>query len=432
MITDTLKNEKMTFRQIAKTEPGWLYDLRHQAWQFYQDAPLPPRIVHLWKYTKPEWFLPQNIEEQMKVLPIISEIKASEIAPLKPEFAGFGCNRGDIVSYTQLAVDLKDSGIIFTDMPAAVRDHGDLVQKYLGKLIGYDFGKFEALNMALCNSGLFLYLPPNTELERPIYMHRQPNARYNMPRLIIIAGENSKATIIDEYAGRGNGFYANSAVEIFAEASSRLRYVNPQNLSSTTRSYLTQRARVENDAELYTIFASLGSDVSKNNLGTVLAGRGANSRILGILFGDGKQHFDHHTMHHHTAGNSYSNIDFKVVLKDKALSAYTGLIRIDENTLNCEAYQENRNLLLGKDTRAETIPELEILNDQVSCSHGATVGPIDPDMVFYLKSRGISTDEAVRIIVGGFVEPLLNLIPEDLRQMMRNMVNFKLNNGHAN
>ncbi len=432
MITDTLKNEKMAFRQIAKAEPGWLYDLRQQAWEFYQDAPLQPRIVHLWKYTKPEWFLPQNIEEQIKTLPIISEIKASEIAPLKPEFAGFGCNRGDIVSYTRLADDLMNSGIIFTDMPTAVRDHGDLVQKYLGKLIGYDFGKFEALNMALWNSGLFLYIPPNTELERPIYMHRQPNARYNMPRLIIIAGENSKATIIDEYAGRGNGYYANSAVEIFVEASSRVRYVNPQNLSSTARSYLTQRAQVDNNAELYTIFASLGSDVSKNNLGTVLAGRGANSRILGVLFGDGKQHFDHHTMHHHTAGDSYSNIDFKVVLKDKALSAYTGLIRIDENTLNCEAYQENRNLLLGKDTRAETIPELEILNDQVSCSHGATVGPIDPEMVFYLKSRGVSTDEAVRIIVGGFVEPLLNLIPEDLRQMMRNMVNFKLSNAHAN
>lgn len=432
MITDTITKEKIAFRKIDKSEPEWIYNLRHQAWEFYQDSPMPSRIVHLWKYTRPEWFLPQNLEEQMKALPIISEIKASEIAPLKPEFAGFGCNRGDLVSYAQLADDLKDSGIIFTDMPAAVRDNGDLIQQYLGKLIGHDFGKFEALNMALWNSGLFLYLPPNTELERPIYMHRQPNARYNMPRLIIIAGKNSKATIIDEYAGRGNGIYANSAVEIFAEASSRLRYVNPQNLSNSGRSYLTHRARIDKDAEVYTIFASLGSNLSKSNLGAVLSGRGANSRILGVLFGDAKQHFDHHTMHHHKADDSYSNIDFKVVLKDKALSAYTGLIKIDENTFNCEAYQENRNLLLSKETRAETIPELEILNDQVSCSHGATVGPIDPEMVFYLKSRGVSTEEAIRIIVGGFVEPLLNLIPEDLRQMMRNLVNFKLRNGHMN
>jgi len=426
MVTETLTKSKIDFRQIDKTEPEWLYNTRKNAWEFYQDAPMPSRVIHLWKYTRPEWFLHQNIEEQMAILPIISEIKDSEMAPLKPQFAAFGCNRGDIVSYTQLGHELKGSGVIFKDLPTAVRDYGDLVQSYLGRLVGFDFGKFEALNMALWNSGLFLYIPPNMSIEGPIYMHRQPNTNYNIPRLLIIAGENSRATIIDEYGGRGNGFNANGAVEIFAEPSSHLHYINPQNLSSSVRSYLTQRAEASRGAEIYSIFASLGSDVSKNNLGTILAGRGAQSRMLGILFGNGKQHFDHHTMHHHKAGDSHSVIDFKVVLKDKALSAYTGLIKIEENTTNCEAYQENRNLLLNKGARAETIPELEILNDQVSCSHGATVGPIDPEMIFYLKSRGISSEDAVRVVVGGFIEPLLNQVPENMRQMMRNLVDFKL------
>ena len=108
------------------------------------------------------------------------------------------------------------------------------------------------------------------------------------------------------------------------------------------------------------------------------------------------------------------------------------MIKIDEKTLNCEAYQENRNLLLNKGTRAESIPELEILNDQVKCSHGATVGPLDPEMVFYLMARGFDRDEAVRTIVRGFIQPLLKNIPEDLQKMMQNMVEYKLTNGNAN
>ncbi len=434
MITDTLTDQKIEFRAMAKNEPGWLHDLRRRAWEVYQDTDLPLRVVHIWRYTKPEWFLPDNIESRMNVLPLTSQIKENEIAPLKPEFAAFGCNHGERLTYTQISDDLKNSGIIYLDLMSAVQKHGDLVQKYMGKLVGYDFGKFEALNLALWNSGMFLYIPDNLILEKPIYIHRHPDEKYNMPRLLVVVGKNSKATIIDDYAGKINDdpYNANSVVEIFVGQNSEVRFVSPQNINQKSRSYVTQRAQVDRDARYYSIFVSLGADVSKYNLGAILNGKGANSQMLGILFGDKKQHFDHHTMHHHKAGDSYSNIDFKVVLKDKALSAYTGLIRIDEKTLNCEAYQENRNLLLNPGTRAESIPELEILNDEVRCSHGATVGPIDPEMVFYLRSRGYSQDEAIKAIVSGFIEPLLLQIPEDLRQMMKNMVEFKLRGGTEN
>jgi Fe-S cluster assembly protein SufD len=428
MITETLTDQKILFRAMAKNEPGWLHDLRRRAWEVYQDADLPLRVEHIWKYTKPEWFLPDNIQDRMNVLPQVSKVKENEIAPLKQEFAAFGCNHGERLTYTQIANDLKSSGLIYLDLMNAIQKHGDLVQRYLGKLVGYDFGKFEALNLALWNSGMFLYIPNDLILEKPIYIHRHPDEKYNMARLLVVVGSNSKATIIDDYAGKmiDNSYNANSAIEIFAGQNSDVRFVSPQNINQKSRSYVTQRAQVDRDARYYSIFVSLGADVSKYNLGAILNGKGANSQMLGILFGDGKQHFDHHTTHHHKAGETYSNIDFKVVLKDKALSAYTGLIRIDEKTLNCEAYQENRNLLLNPGTRAESIPELEILNDEVRCSHGATVGPIDPEMVFYLRSRGYSYEEAVKAIVAGFIEPLLLQVPEDLRQMMKNMVEFKL------
>ena len=157
-------------------------------------------------------------------------------------------------------------------------------------------------------------------------------------------------------------------------------------------------------------------------------GPGAESNIYGLLFGTGRQHFDNHTLHRHTSGQTRSNIDFKVVLRDRALSAYTGLIRIENRAKGCEAYQENRNLLLNQGARAETIPELEILNEDVTCTHGATIGPIDPDMVFYLKSRGLTKPEAVQMIVSGFVSNTLKMVPEDLRHRITNFVEQRLDN----
>ncbi|MEE8417915.1 MAG: SufD family Fe-S cluster assembly protein, partial [candidate division Zixibacteria bacterium] len=130
--------------------------------------------------------------------------------------------------------------------------------------------------------------------------------------------------------------------------------------------------------------------------------------------------------HHHTAGESFSDLDFKVILKDRAASAYTGLIRIEKDTANCEAYQENRNLLLNKGTRAESIPELEIMTDQVRCSHGATMGPIDREMVFYLKSRGFSQTDAMRTIVEGFVASTLGKAPGEAVRTIQSLVSEKL------
>jgi Fe-S cluster assembly protein SufD len=177
---------------------------------------------------------------------------------------------------------------------------------------------------------------------------------------------------------------------------------------------------------MMTIPLDFGSSVSKHNFGVRLTGEGAESSMYGMLFAAGRQHFDNHTLHHHCAPRSLSNIDFKTVLRDRSVSAYTGLIRIENEAKTCEAYQENRNLLLNKGTQAETIPELEILNEDVRCSHGATIGPIDPDSIFYLLSRGIPKTDAVRMIVSGFLTPTMGKLPEDLRTRLRAFVEKRL------
>ena len=177
---------------------------------------------------------------------------------------------------------------------------------------------------------------------------------------------------------------------------------------------------------MLTVPLAFGALLSKQNFGISLSGVGAESNMYGLLFGSSYQHFDNHTLHHHAASNTTSNIDFKIVLRDRSRSAYTGLIRIDNDARTCQAYQENRNLLLTEGARADTIPELEILNEDVQCSHGATIGPIDPEAVFYLEARGIARDEAVRMIVSGFVEHTLRQVPDDLRQRISGFVAQRL------
>lgn len=423
MITDT-----MDFRKITGNEPKWLYELRRDGWSLYHDSPLPDRAVHLWRYTPPESFLIDEPREVMMTATSLPKRNGHKLPSLTDKQAALGVSLADLTTLTQLAPELYERGVRFMDMATALESGAAPVQQYLGKLVGGDFGKFEAANLALWNVGFVLYVPDETVIERPIYLYRVPTGPNTFTRLLVVAGKNSQATLIDRYHDEDlptKGHF-NSVIEIFADDYSRFRYVGLQDFSGGTTSYVTQRARLGSEADILTVQVALGGTVSKVNTGTILNGRGGSSRISGLLFGDGNQHFDLHTMHNHRGHEAHSNIDVKVVLKDKATSAYTGLIRIEEKTVNNEAYQENRNLLLNQGPKAESIPELEILSDEVRCTHGATMGPLDPEMVFYLKSRGIDDKQAVRMIVSGFFEPTISKIPDDLHDAVRDTVLRKL------
>jgi len=428
MTTNMTEKNRPFFRKVEKKEPGWLFNKRKSDWEVYADSESPNRAIHLWRYTDPENFLFNYPVDEANTTPPLPDTNKLEKNLLKAEYAGYGYNRPDLMTFAIQNPELLESGIIFKDLYSAVIENENLVEEYLGRLVGGDFGKFEALNSALWNSGLFLYIPDNTVVEKPIQLQRNPSGMATFLRLLVVVGKNSELTLVDDYSGKNsekNGML-NSVVEIFAGESSRVRYANLQRLPVDSKNYITHRTRAGRDANVFSVFGALGGAVSKVNTGTVLAGQGAESKISGVVFGGENQHFDYHTRHEHAAGESFSNIDFKVILKDSATSAYTGLIKIDEHALNCEAYQLNRNLMLNKGPKSESIPELEILNDQVRCSHGATMGPIDPEMLFYLKSRGVNHDEAVKIIVSGFIDPMINEIPESLQPVMKEMVLSKL------
>jgi Fe-S cluster assembly protein SufD len=417
--------------------PQWLRQKRQGSRQAFNSLPLPRRGLHLWRYTDPEKFLIQygkvtevpfaddydTIEKEAR-----SRLEQGLLSALVTDYCG-----QEIKFHG--SEDLFGRGVVISTLSEAVDGHQELVEKYLYQLVNGQTGKFEAMNGALFNDGIFIYVPDNVTVEKPLHLLRESGRENSahFPRLLIVVGGNAELTIIDEYGGgstdtdRGVS-NTNSAVEIFGLEESRVRYVSLQRQMSGGHSYLVHRARIERGATMLTIPLVFGGSISKQNFGVILNGEGAESRMYGLLFGSEYQHFDSHTLHHHAASRTMSNIDFKVVLCDRAESAYTGLIRIEKGAKICEAYQENRNLLLNKGTIAETIPELEILNEDVKCTHGATIGPIDPMSVFYLTSRGIARDEAVRMIISGFVASTLKQIPEDLQERISNFVAQRLEN----
>jgi Fe-S cluster assembly protein SufD len=415
--------------------PKWLQEKRAIARDAFNRAPLPQRGLHLWRYTDPAKFLfepSRTVETSFG-----GNYEAVERIELRHFDTG---NIGSLVTdlggsriSVRISDELKQLGVVVQPLSDAYESHRDLVEEYLYQLVNSATGKFEAMNGALWNDGVFIYVPDGVEVKKPIHLLREAGLANSVqfPRLLAVVGKKSELTLVDEYGGGSftdaDGISnSNGVVEIFGMAESNTRYVSLQRQASGMHSYLTARARIDRDAKMLTVPLAFGAILSKQNFGVILDGPGAESKMYGVLFGSDHQQFDNHTLHHHASGHTQSNINFKVVLRDKAMSAYTGLIRIDHAAEFCEAYQENRNLLLNPGSRAESIPELEILNEEVMCTHGATVGPIDPLQLFYLQSRGIEKPEAVRTVVSGFVSTTLELVPADLRERIADFVAQRL------
>ncbi len=415
--------------------PDWLKAMRRSNRLGFNESKLPPRGIHLWRYTDPRKFM--LAVDQARDSDFAGEcdtVASTETEHVKKgRLAAFVTDLGGRDINVLVSPKGLPNGVTICSLSDASEKHFDLIREHLYQLINRKTGKFEAMNGALWNDGIFIHVPDNQIIEKPIHLLREAGRENSaaFPRLVVIVGRNSEITLIDEYGGgspdRSNGIsFSNGAVEIFGAEDSRTRYVSLQRYAPAMNSYFTHRAKLKQNASMLTIPLVFGGELCKQSFGVELAGEGASSKMYGLLFGTGRQHFDNHTLHHHSAGKTNSDIDFKVVLKDRALSAYTGLIRIDNKARTCEAYQENRNLLLNKGTRAETIPELEILNEDVSCSHGATLGSIDEESIFYLNARGIDKSTAVRMIVGGFVQSTLKLVPDDLKERLSEFVATRL------
>jgi len=326
---------------------------------------------------------------------------------------------------------VDEAGIEIESAPDRVRfeplpeDH-----ELLYSLVGWD-EKFAAHNAAMWTSGLLVHVPRGVVLEKPLYVRIANSVEGGSLfwRLLIVAEPESRFTLIEEYTSATPDLeaYSNAAVEIVVQDAAKVEYVSVQNLSRGTWHFASHHARVERDAELDWVAGGFGSAKGKIRIQNDLAGPGATSRVTGAYFADGTQHLDYDTFQEHIAPSTTSDFAFKGALRDTARAVWRGMIRVEEGAQKTNAYQENRNLLLSKTAHADSIPGLEIMANDVRCTHGATLGQVDREQLFYLMARGLSRAEAERLIVRGFFQDVLDRVElEPVREALASALESRI------
>jgi Fe-S cluster assembly protein SufD len=369
---------------------------RAEALERYAELPVPDTTEEHWRFTDLRGFDPEAFGQDRSQTPGIAV----------PSMLALDVAAEAVVTET---------GIEITRAPAEIRfEPLDEAHERLGALVGWQDDKFAAHNAAAWQHGLLVHVPAGLELDRPLFV-RVVNAVDGGSlfwRLLVIAEEGARFSLVEEYASASAelGGYFNGVAELFVEQGAKLEYVSLQNLSCETWHFASHHARVERDAELDWVSGGFGSKKGKVRIQNDLAGPGATSRVTGAYFADADQHLDYDTFQEHMAPDTESDFAFKGALRDTATAVWRGMIRVERDAQKTNAYQECRNLMLSPTTHAVPIPGLEILANDVRCTHGATVGRVDRDQLFYLMARGLPRPEAERLIVRGFFQDVLDRI----------------------
>ena len=327
---------------------------------------------------------------------------------------------------------LAKQGVIFTDLRTAEQKHPDLLARMIGKTVNVEEGKFAALAGAFAQNGVVLYVPKGVVVEEPLHsVLWGPGANLaHISHILVLVDEGASVTYVHEAASpddlASNSMHA-GLVEIQVLQNASLKFVELQSWGRHVWNFSHERVRVERDGNLDWIFGAIGSRLTKNFSELDLAGQGAQGRMSGFYFTDGNQHLDHDTQQNHLAPNTTSDLLFKGALKGKSRSVWQGMIYVAPGAQKTDGYQANRNLVLSDAARADSIPGLEILADDVRCTHGATVGKLEQEPLFYLKSRGIPQAEAEKMVVEGFFDPIFQRIPfEGVRERFQEYIANKM------
>ncbi len=365
----------------------------------YRALPLPSTTDEPWRFTDLKGFDPDAFGSNGHA-PVSDDGTGAPETMLDLDVAAFASVTEDGIEIERAAPE----GVTFEPL----RDH-----ELLGTLVGAD-EKFAAHNAAMWEHGLLVVVSKGVVLDKPLYV-RIANSHEGGAlfwRLLVAAEPESRFSVVEEYVSASPELsgYSNAVSELFVGQGSKVEYVSLQSLSPQTWHFASHRARVERDAELDWVAGGFGSKKGKTRIQNDLAGAGATSRVTGAYFADGDQHLDYDTFQEHIAPNTTSDFAFKGALRDHATAVWRGMIKVEKDAQKTNAYQENRNLILSEDAHADSIPGLEIEANDVRCTHGATISPVNRDELFYAMARGISKGEAERLIVRGFFTDVLNRI----------------------
>lgn len=417
-----------------RAEPSWLVARRREAFAQFLESPWPTLRDEEWRRTD---IRPLKLSSFAPPMPRNSAAESK--AALQPVWDTLsthyatGTEHIDAVPTRSADPAKLPAGVIFTDLATAVKQHPQLLERYLlTDAVAPGTDAFSALHGAFWSGGTLLYVPKGVKVDVPLFslVGLSGAGNVDLNHTLVILEEGTEATFIQETAGRGRAAAPAlhvGAVELLLGRGARLRFVNVQNWDTGTWHFSRERALVGPDASLQWTVGALGSRLSKVNQEVALAGEGASAQVNGVMFTTARQHLAYFTRQDHQARHTTSDLLYKSGLKDQSRIVWKGMIRVEKDAQRTDAYQKNDNLILSENARADSIPGLEIEANDVRCTHGATAGRVDEDMIFYLRSRGISRETAIRLIVEGFFANVYDRITlEPVQEMLRLAVAEKL------
>jgi Fe-S cluster assembly protein SufD len=428
--------EALQALSASRGEPSWMLEKRYEGWYHYQEMDPP-----FWRRTDIGRL---NWGELIPYAP--PQATVTDLSALPPKLhaalAAYGQRAGLLLQrdsarvYLDLADEVRAKGVIWTDMDSAVQEYPDLVKRsFMGDAVPATTDKYTALHAAFWSGGTFLYVPENVALELPfvsVLWQEMPQLAV-FPPTLLVAERGSSVTLVSELLSMGcdacPNTYHGGVTELYVGAGAQVRYINAQDLGRQVYDLRTQTALLDRDSRLDWLTVNLGGRVSRSTQHSILRQPGGEAVVTGLYLPDGRQHIAFDTLQDHVAGGCTSDLLYQGALMGSSRSVYEGTIRAWPAAQKTNAYQSNRNLLLSRKARADSLPTLEIEANDLRCTHGATVSQVDEDQVFYLMSRGIPRDDAVRLIVEGFFQPSLDRLPaslEGLRGRLMEVIATKL------
>ena len=409
----------------SKNEPDWLKEYRRNSLSIYENLPIETSPLYN-KYTDAKKMDPQQVSLSVSTTDTVPSFLEKRLGELENEICIIQI--GTHIHKINLPDELKAKGLVISSIEDAIKNNSELVKKSL-EVSNSNNDKFTALNNAAFNSGIFIHIPKNLVLEKPIHILTclSDDGISIISRNIVFADESSKGIIVQElYSTKSENQQA--YLELFntnAAPNSHLDVTTLQLLDQSSVAFSTKRTDIGQDAKVNWYSGLFGSVLSRFQIGYYLNGTGASVNDSEVIFGNQEQSFDIQTDVNHEAPSTEARVVEKSILRNKSKSLFKGMIRIKENAAKSNSFLSGRSILLDKDAKSDAIPGLEIFTNDVKATHSASVAQIDEEQIFYLKTRCLSHEEAERTIVEGFLEPLSRKMSFQIRAWIAYLIESK-------
>lgn len=426
-VTETVYTKDFQTSVENANQPEWLKNLREKAFQYFTENGFPTAQNEEWKYTNVaslgsnEWSAVSGQKTDADVANFIFEESKNSVLVFTN--GAFDKNLSNIEA-------LKDATLLSFSEAASDENFSEIFEAKLGSLVDAEKNGFTALNTAFIGEGVFIYLPKEVKIDAPVQLlFLTDDGKVSFPRVLIVAEKFAEATFVETYSRSDETkYFTNAVVEVSVAAEAKIKHFRVQRESHQAFHISSTAAEVNRGSVYDTTAINLGAKLSRHDVSLKFNEEGGEAFIDGLYFLGEDQHHDTHSAIHHDVPNCTSHQTYKGILNDKSRGVFNGKVFVAVGASGTDGYQSNKNLLLSNDARVDTKPQLEIFNDDVKCSHGATVGQLEEEELFYLLSRGINELLAKNLLTYGFAEEIVNKIEiESIKKQLDEAVLNRLN-----